>query len=78
MRIEKFEEFGKKELCDLLFESEGDDITAICLSDGEKAVLIENDGFFFDAALAKFLCSDCKKRTDDLKFLSRWAENHGG
>ncbi len=72
------DEMGKKELCDLLFEAEGDDITAICVLDGEKAMLIESDGFFFDAALAKFLCSDCKKRTDDLKFLSRWAENHGG
>ncbi|MBP1569532.1 MAG: DNA polymerase I, partial [Oscillospiraceae bacterium] len=63
---------------DFLFESEGDDITCCCLINGEYAVLIENDGFFFDAALAEFLCSKTEKRTDDLKFLSRWAENHGG
>ena len=63
---------------DFLFESEGDDITCCCLISGGNAVLIENDGFFFDAALAEFLCSKTEKRTDDLKFLSRWAENHGG
>ena len=63
---------------DVLFEAEGDDLTAVCLIRGEKAVLIENDGFFFDAEFAKFLCSKGKKRTDDLKFLCRWAENHGG
>ena len=63
---------------DFLFESEGDDITCCCLISGGNAVLIENDGFFFDAALAEFLCSKNEKRTDDLKFLSRWAENHGG
>ncbi len=62
---------------DFLFESEGDDITCCCLVNGGYAVLIENDGFFFDAALAKFLCSKNEKRTDDLKFLCRWAENHG-
>ncbi|MBR3963263.1 MAG: DNA polymerase I [Oscillospiraceae bacterium] len=62
---------------DFLFESEGDDITCCCLVNGGYAVLIENDGFFFDAALAKFLCSKTEKRTDDLKFLCRWAENHG-
>ncbi len=62
---------------DFLFESEGDDITCCCLVNGGYAVLIENDGFFFDAALAKFLCSETEKRTDDLKFLCRWAENHG-
>ncbi len=66
------------EHAELLFESVGDDITCCCLVFDEKAVLIENDGFFFDAALANFLCSSIKKRTDDLKFLSRWAENHGG
>lgn len=69
--------FGENQTLDLLFESEGDDITACCLVFGEKAVLIENDGFFFDAALANFLCSGAAKSTDDLKFLSRWAENHG-
>ncbi len=63
---------------DVLFEAEGDDLTAVCLIRGEKAVLIENDGFFFDAEFAKFLCSKGEKRTDDLKFLCRWAENHGG
>ena len=63
---------------DFLFESEGDDITCCCLISGGNAVLIENDGFFFDAALAEFLCSKTEKHTDDLKFLSRWAENHGG
>ncbi len=68
-----FEDFQQ---VDVLFESEGDDLTCICLVSEGKAVLIENDGFFFDAALANFLCSDIKKRTDDLKFLSRWAENH--
>ena len=63
---------------DVLFEAEGDDLTAVCLIRGEKAVLIENDGFFFDAEFARFLCSKGEKRTDDLKFLCRWAENHGG
>ena len=63
---------------DVLFEAEGDDLTAVCLIRDEKAVLIENDGFFFDAEFAKFLCSKGEKRTDDLKFLCRWAENHGG
>ncbi len=72
-----FEKFGNSVLTEVLFENEGDDLTAVCLLSGEKAVLIENDGFFFDAAFAKFLCSDSKKRTDDLKFLSRWAEIHG-
>ncbi|MBQ6878134.1 MAG: DNA polymerase I [Oscillospiraceae bacterium] len=62
---------------EVLFENEGDDITCCCLISGEDAVLIENEGFFFDAALAEFLCSKAEKRTDDLKFLSRWAENHG-
>lgn len=64
------------EHAEVLFEAEGDDITACCLVYGDDAVLIENDGLFFEAALANFLCSDIKKRTDDLKFLSRWAENH--
>ncbi|MBR5872418.1 MAG: DNA polymerase I [Oscillospiraceae bacterium] len=71
-----FGEFENSVLTDVLFENEGDDLTAVLLKNGEKFVLIENDGFFFDAAFAKFLCSECKKRTDDLKFLSRWAENH--
>ena len=72
-----FEHFENCVLTDVLFEAEGDDLTAVCLASGEKAVLVENDGFFFDAAFAKFLCSNCEKRTDDLKFLSRWAEIHG-
>ncbi|MBE6899845.1 MAG: DNA polymerase I [Ruminococcaceae bacterium] len=72
-----FGEFEDSVLTEVLFESEGDDLTAVCLVSGVKAVLIENDGFFFDASFAKFLCSKGKKRTDDLKFLSRWAENHG-
>ena len=73
-------DFGKAtdfEHVEVLFENEGDDITAVCLVFGEKAVLIENDGLFFEAAFANFLCSEVKKRTDDLKFLSRWAEKHG-
>ncbi len=61
---------------DVLFESEGDDITCVCLVFKGYAVLIENDGLFFEAALANFLCSNVEKRTDDLKFLCRWAENH--
>lgn len=61
---------------DVLFESEGDDITCVCLVFKGCAVLIENDGLFFEAALANFLCSNVEKRTDDLKFLCRWAENH--
>ena len=72
-----FGDFENSVLTEVLFESEGDDLTAVCLVSGAKTVLIENDGFFFDASLAKFLCSEGKKRTDDLKFLSRWAENHG-
>ena len=72
-----FGEFENSVLTEVLFESEGDDLTAVCLVSGEKAVLVENDGFFFDASFAKFLCSKGEKRTDDLKFLSRWAENHG-
>ena len=72
-----FANFEDSMLTEVLFESEGDDLTAVCLVSGEKAVLIESDGFFFDASLAKFLCSKGAKRTDDLKFLSRWAENHG-
>ncbi len=71
-------DFNDSVLTEVLFESEGDDITAICLSNGEKIMLIENDGLFFDAKLKDFLCSSCAKRTDDLKFLSRWAKNHGG
>ncbi|MBR5309908.1 MAG: DNA polymerase I [Oscillospiraceae bacterium] len=70
-------EYEDSVLTDILFDAEGDDLTAVCIIRGEKAVLIENDGFFFDASFAKFLCSDVIKRTDDLKFLSRWAENHG-
>ena len=70
-------EFEDSVLTEVLFENEGDDLTAVCLVSGAKAVLVENDGFFFDASFAKFLCSKGKKRTDDLKFLSRWAENHG-
>lgn len=72
-----FAGFEDSVLTEVLFESEGDDLTAVCLVSGEKAVLIESDGFFFDASLAKFLCSKGAKHTDDLKFLSRWAENHG-
>ena len=72
-----FAGFEDSVLTEVLFESEGDDLTAVCLVSGEKAVLIESDGFFFDASFAKFLCSKGAKRTDDLKFLSRWAENHG-
>ncbi|MBR3611582.1 MAG: DNA polymerase I [Oscillospiraceae bacterium] len=74
--VSDFKNYKDSEPMDILFESEGDDLTSICLINGGIAVLIENDGFFFDAALANFLCSDIKKRTDDLKFLSRWAENH--
>ncbi|MBR3952649.1 MAG: DNA polymerase I [Oscillospiraceae bacterium] len=74
--VSDFKDYEDSEPMDILFESEGDDLTSICLINGRIAVLIENDGFFFDAALANFLCSDIKKRTDDLKFLSRWAENH--
>ncbi len=69
--------FEDSEVADILFESEGDDLTVLCLISDKEAVLIENDGFFFDAAFAKFLCSKAKKRTEDLKFLSRWAKNHG-
>ncbi len=72
-----FSAFEDSVLTEVLFENEGDDLTAVCLVSGKKAVLVENDGFFFDASFAKFLCSEGKKRTDDLKFLSRWAENHG-
>ena len=68
----------ESEHVEVLFENDGDDLTCCCLINGEYAVLIENDGFFFDSAFANFLCSKIKKRTDDLKFLSRWAENHGG
>ncbi len=72
-----FDKIAEGVLADVLFENEGDDITAICLIQGEKAVLMENDGFFFDAKLANFLCSSTEKRCEDLKFLSRWAESHG-
>ncbi len=75
--ISDFKEAENSEHAEVLFESVGDDITTCCLVSGEDAVLIENDGFFFDAAFAQFLCSKAAKRTDDLKFLSRWAENHG-
>ncbi len=75
--ISDFREPEDCEHVEVLFENEGDDITCVCLVYAENAVLIENDGFFFDAALANFLCSKVKKRTDDLKFLCRWAENHG-
>ncbi|MBR3935047.1 MAG: DNA polymerase I [Oscillospiraceae bacterium] len=75
--VSVFGSIGEKEQVEVLFEAEGDDITACCLVFDEKTVLIESDGFFFDASLANFLCSKAAKRTDDLKFLSRWAENHG-
>ena len=75
--VSAFGKIGENEHAEVLFESDGDDLTAVCLVFGGKAVLIENDGFFFDAALANFLCSATEKRTDDLKFLCRWAENHG-
>ena len=75
--VSAFGGIGENEHAEVLFESDGDDLTAVCLVFGGKAVLIENDGFFFDAALANFLCSATEKRTDDLKFLCRWAENHG-
>lgn len=61
---------------DVLFESDGDDVTCAAVIDGEKIYLFENDGFFFDSAFAGFLSSNAEKRTDDLKFLSRWALNH--
>ncbi len=64
-------------LKDILFEAEGDDLTAVAVVSEGKIYVFENDGFFFDAAFSKFLSSPSEKRTEDLKFLCRWAENHG-
>ncbi len=61
---------------DILFEAEGDDLLAAAVIRENKIYIFENDGFFFDAAFAKFLSLPFEKRTDDLKFLCRWAENH--
>ncbi len=62
----------------VLAAAEGDDITALCLTAEDGAVFCENDGMFFDAALMGALSSPAKKRTDDLKLLSRWAIARGG
>lgn len=72
-----FGNFSAEKAVDILFENEGDDIISVLLMAGDNAVLIENDGLFFESAFAGFLKSDAEKRCDDLKFLCRWAYSHG-
>ncbi len=74
--ISALKELCRKESADILFEAEGDDLTAAAVISGEKLYVFENDGFFFDSAFGEFLSSGAKKRCDDLKFLCRWAFCH--
>lgn len=68
--------FCDNSLTDILFESDGDDLLTAVLIRGNKMSIFENDGFFFDSAFAAFLSSPGEKRTEDLKFLGRWARTH--
>ncbi len=74
----EFESLSGSMPADILFETDGDDLISIAVIRENKIYVFENDGFFFNAAFAKFLLLPFEKRTDDLKFLWRWAENHGG
>lgn len=72
-----FAELAKLPAADLLFEAAGDDLLSVAVIAEDKIRIFENDGFFFNSAFGAFLASDAKKRTDDLKFLCRWALCHG-
>ena len=73
---EKLSDFVGNEPTDVLFEADGDDLLAVALIRNDTVTVFENDGFFFDSAFAAFLSCPAEKRTDDLKFLCRWAINH--
>lgn len=62
---------------EVLFEASGDDLLSAAVIAEDRVYLFENDGFFFNSAFGDFLSSPAKKRTDDLKFLCRWALCHG-
>ena len=62
---------------DVLFEAAGDDLLSAAVIANDKIYLFQNDGFFFNSAFGAFLASPSEKRTDDLKFLCRWAVCHG-
>ena len=68
---------AKLPAADVLFEASGDDLLSAAVIAEDKVYLFENDGFFFNSAFGAFLGSETEKRTDDLKFLCRWALCHG-
>lgn len=74
--LSEMQEIGKDGVVDILFESEGDDITSLALVKNNTVYTYENDGLFFDSSFSGFLSSPCEKRTEDLKFLCRWAFSH--
>ncbi len=69
-------ELAKLPAADVLFEASGDDLLSAAVIAKDKIYLFENDGFFFNSAFGAFLASPAQKRTDDLKFLCRWALCH--
>ena len=73
----KLAELSKLPAADILFEASGDDLLSAAVLAEDKIYCFENDGFFFNSAFGEFLASPAKKRTDDLKFLCRWALCHG-
>ena len=73
----KLAELSKLPAADILFEASGDDLLSAAVLAEDKIYFFENDGFFFNSAFGEFLASPAKKRTDDLKFLCRWALCHG-
>ena len=73
----KLAELSTLPAADILFEASGDDLLSAAVLAEDKIYFFENDGFFFNSAFGEFLASPAKKRTDDLKFLCRWALCHG-
>ena len=73
----KLAELSELPAADILFEASGDDLLSAAVLAEDKIYFFENDGFFFNSAFGEFLASPAKKRTDDLKFLCRWALCHG-
>lgn len=68
---------GTLPAAEVLFEASSDDLLSAAVIAEDRVYLFENDGFFFNSAFGDFLSSPAKKRTDDLKFLCRWALCHG-
>lgn len=60
----------------ILYENDGDEITTVSLLEKDNVHIFENDGFFFNSAFSKILSNSSIKYVDDLKYLSRWAENY--